>query len=111
MFWVNSYLLFGGLVTKIPATDRGHALALWLAFWGIFTVILTIGSLSIDRAHPIFLGLLVMTFFALAVGQWSSIPKFIQLGGWTGLAGIAGALYVAAAQLFAVQFKRVVLHV
>ena len=109
VFWINYFLLFGIYGKSVPKAELGHIAGIWLAFWGIFTLVLFLASFPIDVAHPFFLFFLVITFFALAIGQWTASVAMIKLGGYTGLISVAGALYVAAAQLLESQYRRKIL--
>lgn len=109
VFWINYYLLFGKFAALVPKAELGHIAGIWLAFWGVFTLVLFLASFPIDAAHPFFLFWLVITFAVLAAGQWFGSASLIQLGGYTGLISVAGALYVAAAQIFEAQYNRKVL--
>ena len=108
-FWINYYLLFGIYGAKVPKSEFGHIAAIWLALWGLFTLMLFLASFAIDLAHPFFLSWLVITFALLAIGQWTGNSGMIKAAGVTGLVSVAGALYVAFAQLFEAQYQRKVL--
>lgn len=109
VFWINYFLLFGIYASQVPKSELGHIAAIWLALWGVFTLMLFLASFAIDVAHPFFLFWLVITFAALAAGQWAGSAALMKVGGVTGLISVAGALYVAFAQVFEAQYQRKVL--
>lgn len=109
VFWVNYYLLFGIYGSSVPKAQLGDIAGIWLAFWGLFTLMLLLASFPIDAAHPFFLFWLVLTFGFLSAGQFAGSATLVKIGGITGLVSVCGAIYVAYAQLLEAQYRRKIL--
>jgi succinate-acetate transporter protein len=115
-FWLSFWVLeafFAPMIRAQAGTGQVNAFtALYLFMWGVFTTYLFIASLAQARGPQIVLGLLVPTYFALAIGYWAGqAAGWIILGGWLGvLCGVA-ALYVAGAEVVNASFGRRVIPV
>jgi succinate-acetate transporter protein len=83
----------------------------FLIMWGIFTLLLFIGTLRLNRALQFVFGSLVILFFLLALGD---ATENATIKTWTGYEGIvcgASAVYTAIANLLNEVYGRVLLPV
>ncbi|GAB2899611.1 acetate uptake transporter [Uliginosibacterium flavum] len=108
-FW----LTLAGLVTfpktgLMTATSTGGLVA-FLVMWGIFTAILFVGSLTLNRATQFIFGSLVVLFALLAIGDATGNEAITHLAGWEGIICGASAMYAAAAQILNEMYGRTVL--
>jgi succinate-acetate transporter protein len=100
MFWLSLVALIvlpkTGLVT---ATDE-TAKAAYLAVWGLFTAVMFIGTLRLNRALQfIFLSLTIL-FFLLAYGDISGAgPAYKHFTGYEGIICGLSAIYAGLAQI------------
>lgn len=98
-FW----LTLVGLVTlpktglMSPSSEGG--MVAFLVVWGIFTAVLFIGSLKLNRATQFIFGSLTLLFFLLALRDATGSAAIKLIAGWEGIVCGASAIYVAAAQI------------
>jgi len=108
-FWLSFAVFETFYVSKVPPAEHGHATALFLAPWLIFTIILWIASFKTSMAFVIGVGLLVLTIAALILGQANTNENWIKIGGWLGLVLALEIFYIAAAELINQMFGRHIL--
>jgi succinate-acetate transporter protein len=109
LFWFS----FAAL-TLLPAlgltedTGGASAMAAYLALWGLFTLILFIGSLKLSRALQFVLGTLTLVFFLEAVGVATGNSMFTLLAGYIGIISGLAAIYTALAPILNDLYGRTV---
>jgi uncharacterized protein len=110
MFW----LTFVGLVL-LPKTGAiggpdDNAKAAYLVCWGVFTGVMFIGTLRLNRALQfIFLSLTIL-FFLLAYGEVGGVgPGFKHFTGYEGIVCGLSAMYAGLAQVLNELARRTVL--
>ena len=108
-FWLSFSVFETFYLSKVPPAEHGHATALFLAPWLIFTIILWIASFKTSMAFVIGVGLLVLTIAALILGQANTNENWIKIGGWLGLVLALEIFYIAAAELINQMFGRHIL--
>lgn len=110
LFW----LTFVGLVllpkTGAIAGPDDNAKAFYLACWGIFTGVMFIGTLRLNRALQfVFLSLTIL-FFLLAYGDYFGAgPGFKHFAGYEGIICGLSAMYTGLAQVLNELARRTVL--
>ena len=72
-------------------------MASYLALWGLFTLILFIGSLKMSRALQFVLGTLALVFFLEAAGVGTGNGMFTIIAGYIGVISGLAAIYTALA--------------
>jgi len=83
----------------------------YLMAWGVFTGLMFIGTLRINRAlQVVFLGLTVL-FVLLAIGDWTGNATITKIAGWEGIFVGLSAVYASIAQVWNELFGRVVLPI
>jgi uncharacterized protein len=108
-FWLSFAVYETFYVSKIPAAEHGHATALFLAPWLIFTLFVFLASFRTSRALVVGLGTLLVTIMILVLGQATSSEGWLTLGGWVGIILALGVFYIAAAELINQVYGREVL--
>lgn len=108
-FW----LVLVGLITlpklgMAEPADKASMVA-WLVIWGIFTAIMFVGTLKINRALQFIFGSLVVLFFMLAIADATGSATIKTLAGYEGIICGGAAIYTAAAQIWNEQFGRTIL--
>jgi uncharacterized protein len=106
-FWWTFALYAAFFAGGVPAPFVGY----WLLLWGVFTLIMWFASLALNRAlQAIFLALWI-TFFLLALKDFTGIGWIGVLGGYTGLLTAVFAVYLAAAEVINETHGRAVLPI
>jgi uncharacterized protein len=101
MFW----LTLVGLVVlpktglAIAAPGKQMAMPAYLIAWGVFTAVLFIGTLRLNRALQVIFGALTLLFFLLALGDASGNEMITRIAGWEGLFCGGSAVYAGLAQV------------
>ena len=98
-FWISlvALILMGkwGWITATP----GSALVAYLVMWGIFTGLLFIATLKINKALQLVFGSLTILFFLLAIGDSTKIESITRLAGYEGILCGGLAIYTGIANL------------
>src|SRR6266487_3149255 len=71
LFWLSLVALI--VLPKIGwgATSNDTAMAAYLAMWGLFTAVMFLGTLRLNRALQVVFGSLTILFFLLAIGDFT----------------------------------------
>jgi succinate-acetate transporter protein len=109
MFW----LALVGLIA-LPALGIGTApsktsMAAFLGIWGLFTLVMFIGTLKANRALQLVFGSLTVLFFLLAWGDFANNETIGRIAGYEGIVCGLSAIYAALAQVLNESYKKVVL--
>jgi uncharacterized protein len=106
-FWLSFWALNVFYAQQITG-NVGHALAVYLAGWAIFTAYMTVAALRVSGAVLVVFVLLTITFVLLAIGA-SKHPTAQHWGGYFGLATAAAAWYASFGAVVNSTFGRTVL--
>jgi uncharacterized protein len=112
MFW----LAFAALVVLpkvVPsvAAPSGAAVVAFLAIWGLFTAVMFIGTLRLNRALQVVFGTLTVLFFLLAVGDHLESAGLKRFAGYEGIACGLSAMYTGLALVLNEVLGRTVLPI
>jgi len=108
-FWLTLVgLIFMSKWGWITATSK-PALATYLLLWGIFTLLLFIGTLKLNRALQFVFATLTILFFLLAVGNYTESESIIKVAGFEGIICGGSAIYTGIANLLNEVYGRKVL--
>lgn len=108
-FWLTLVGLI--LMSKwgwVTATSKS-ALATYLVLWGIFTLLLFIGTLRLNRALQFVFATLTVLFFLLAIGNYAENESIIKVAGYEGIICGGSAIYTGIANLLNEVYGRKVL--
>jgi uncharacterized protein len=100
LFWLTlvGLLVMPKLGWGVAADDK--AKAAYLAMWGLFTAVMFIGTLRLNRALQFVFASLTLLFFLLAWGDYSQAsPGFKHFTGWEGVVCGLSAIYTGLAQV------------
>jgi succinate-acetate transporter protein len=110
LFWLSLVVLV--LLPKtdlIPAADS-TSMAAYLAMWGLFTGVMFIGTLRLNRALQLVFGTLTLLFFLLAFGDYTGAGAgFKHFTGYEGVICGFLAIYTGLAQVLNELYGKVVL--
>lgn len=98
LFWFSyAALLLLPVLGLAKDTGGAGAMAAYLALWGIFSVIMFIGSLKMSRALAFVLGTLALVFFFEAAGAATGTGMFTIVAGYIGIISGFASIYTALA--------------
>ncbi len=109
-FWWSlvALILLAKLGWAGPSTDT--AMAAYLAMWGLFTAVMFIGTLRLNRALQIVFATLTILFFLLAIGDFTGAsPGFKHATGYEGIFCGFSAIYAGLAQVLNELSHKIVL--
>ena len=110
LFWLSLVALV--VLPKIGwgTATNDTAMAAYLAMWGLFTAIMFIGTLRLNRALQVVFATLTILFFMLAIGDFTSASEGFKHGtGYEGIFCGFSAIYAGLAQVLNELYGRVVL--
>lgn len=111
LFWLSlvSSILLPRLGLGAPATK--FDMGIYLAMWGLFSLILFIGTFKANRALQVVFGSLVVLFALLALGDLTGNHAITVVAGYEGIFCGLSAIYLAAAQILNEVYGRTVLPI
>jgi hypothetical protein len=110
MFWLSLVTLI--LLAKLGwgAASKDTAMAAYLAMWGLFTAVMFVGTLRLNRALQVVFGTLAILFFLLAYGDYANASTgFKHFSGYEGIFCGFSAIYTGLAQVLNELFGKIVL--
>jgi uncharacterized protein len=110
LFWLSLVALI--VLTKLGwgAASNDAAMAAYLAMWGLFTAIMFVGTLRLNRALQVVFGTLAILFFLLAYGDYTNASTgFKHFTGYEGIFCGFSAIYAGLAQVLNELFGKTVL--
>jgi succinate-acetate transporter protein len=111
LFWLSLVALI--LMPRFglaEAADRS-GMAAYLFVWGLFTVVLFVATLKMNRAVMIVFFALTILFFLLAIADATGSAALQRVAGYEGILCGLGAMYIGAAQILNEVWGRPVLPV
>src|SRR5437764_9521662 len=77
LFWLSLVALI--VMTKIGwgVASNDKAMAAYLAMWGLFTLVMFVGTLRLNRALQVVFGTLTILFFLLAYGYFAIVSPVL----------------------------------
>jgi len=100
VIWVNPF--------GVAAADR-QAMGWYLLMWGVFTLVMFIGSLKHNRVTQFIFLTLTLLFFLLTFGDFTGNETIIRIAGVVGIICGLSASYSAFAQVLNNEFGKTVL--
>jgi succinate-acetate transporter protein len=100
LFWLTLVGLI--VMTKLSWATKSEekAMAAYLFMWGLFTLVMFIGTLRLNRALQFVFASLALLFFLLAYGDFAAAsPRFKHFTGWEGIICGFSACYTGLAQV------------
>jgi succinate-acetate transporter protein len=110
LFWLSLVTLI--ILTKLGwgAKSDDTSMAAYLAMWGLFTAVMFLGTLRLNRALQIVFATLTILFFLLAYGDFTAASSgFKHFTGYEGILCGFSAIYTGLAQVLNELFGRTVL--
>jgi succinate-acetate transporter protein len=110
LFWLSlvTLIILARLGWGAPSDEK--AMAAYLAMWGLFTAVMFIGTLRLNRALQVVFGSLTILFFLLAIGDFTGASAgFKHATGYEGVFCGFSAIYAGLAQVLNELFGKIVL--
>jgi len=109
-FWLSLVVLILLAKLGLGAGSDETAMAAYLALWGLFTAVMFLGTLRLNRALQVVFGSLTILFFLLAIGDYTGAgPGFRHLTGYEGIVCGFSAVYTGLAQVLNELYSKIVL--
>ncbi|PLX89389.1 MAG: hypothetical protein C0618_01265 [Desulfuromonas sp.] len=108
LFWLTLVALIVLPKTGLGAAPTAEAMTAYLTMWGLFTAVLFIGTLKLNRALQVVFGSLAVLFFLLALGDATGHHSIKVLAGYEGIFCGFAAIYTGLAQVLNEVYGRVV---
>ena len=107
-FWLTFVALL--VLPKLGLADAPDAksVAAYLAMWGIFTLVMFVGTLKANHALQLVFLTLAILFFLLAIGEYTGNETFAVVGGYIGILCGFLAIYTGLAQVLNEMYKKTV---
>ena len=111
-FWLTLVALIVLPKMGWAAPSNENAMAAYLAMWGVFTAVMFLGTLRLNRALQVVFLTLTILFFLLAWGDYAGASAgFKNATGYEGIFCGFSAIYTGLAQVLNELFGKVVLPV
>jgi len=109
LFWLTLVGLI--VLPKLGWAEKTDpkGMAAYLAMWGLFTFVLFLGTLKLNRALQFVFLSLVVLFFLLAIEKYTGNEAIGHIAGLEGVVCGLSAMYAGAAQILNELYKRTVL--
>jgi succinate-acetate transporter protein len=107
-FWWSLILIWMNPFAAIQAADD-VSMGFYLLVWGIFTLLMFVGTLKHNRALQLVFASLTLLFFLLAIADFTSSTAIKLIAGWVGIFCGATAMYASLAQVINNEFDKTVL--
>jgi uncharacterized protein len=110
LFWLSLVALIVLAKLGWGAASNDTAMAAYLAMWGLFTTVMFVGTLCLNRALQVVFGTLAILFFLLAYGDYTNASAgFKHFTGYEGIFCGFSAIYTGLAQVLNELFGKTVL--
>lgn len=97
MFWVSFWYLTGHTDLSTAGDAVNNGIGLYLLAWGIFTLYMTVAATRVNMAVLAVFVLLTITYFLLAIGEFTEAGGWTNIGGWVGILTAIAAWYASFA--------------
>ena len=111
LFWWSLVLIWVNPFTESGIQGNTLTLAFYLLLWGIFTLVMFIGTLKHNRATQVVFGSLTVLFFLLAIGDFTGNHTITTIAGFEGIFCGLSAIYNASAQILNAEYGKTILPV
>ncbi len=102
-FWLSLVVLLFLPHWGLVAPSSPALMGSYLLMWGLFTAIMTIGTLRASRMHQVVFSSLTVLFLLLGLAEILEQPMLTVIAGYEGLFCGFSAIYLAAVELLAAQ--------
>jgi len=110
LFWLSlvTLIVLAKLGWSVPSDEK--SMAAYLAMWGLFTAVMFVGTLRLNRALQVVFASLTVLFFLLAIGDFTGASvSFKHATGYEGIFCGFSAIYAGLAQVLNELFDKTAL--
>ena len=107
-FWWSLIVIWANPGAAVAAADA-NSVGFYLLLWGLFTLVMFVGTLRHNRATQVVFGSLTLLFFLLAIGDFTGIHAVKTAAGIVGIFCGLSAIYNSAAQIINGEFGKKIL--
>jgi len=108
LFWLSLVGLIVAPKMGLGNAPENSAMVAYLFMWGIFTSVMFIGTLKLNKALQFVFASLSILFFLLAISDLTGSASLKRLAGLEGIVCGLSAIYAALAQILNEVYGRVV---
>ncbi|QUW23606.1 acetate uptake transporter [Sporosarcina sp. Marseille-Q4063] len=107
-FWWSLILIWINPFNEIAAADD-KSMGFYLLLWGIFTLMMFVGTLKLTRSLQLVFLTLTILFLLLSIADFTGIHGVQIAGGWIGIVCGISAMYTGLAQVINHEFGKTIL--
>ncbi|MFC2124878.1 acetate uptake transporter [Bacteroidota bacterium] len=111
LFWLSLVALVVMPKMGLVAAPENMAMVAYLSMWGIFTGVLFIGTLKLNRSLQFVFASLTILFFLLALGNFTNSITIKHIAGYEGIICGFSAIYAALAQVLNEVYGKTILPI
>jgi len=108
LFWLTLVGLIVMPNLGLGSAPESSAMVAYLFMWGIFTAVMFVGTLKLNRALQLVFATLAILFFLLAIAEATGSTIIKQIAGYEGVICGFLAIYTALAQVLNEVYGRTV---
>ncbi|KPK75099.1 MAG: hypothetical protein AMJ79_12520 [Phycisphaerae bacterium SM23_30] len=109
LFWMTLVALLLLPKTNLWDGPTNRAMVAYLIMWGLFTGVMFIGTLKLNRALQVIFASLTILFFLLALGDATGNAALKRLAGYEGIFCGFSAVYAGLAQVLNEVYGKTIL--
>jgi len=111
LFWESFAVIVLFKIMGLVSFTPSSSLAAYLFMWGVFTLLMFVGTLKLNGALMFVFGSLFILFFLLAAGNAWNNSSVTTFAGYEGIICGLSAMYTSIAQLLNEVYGRIVLPI
>lgn len=111
LFWLTFVGIFAFPKWMGVEAPDATAIGWYLFMWGVFTGLMFVGTLKINRSLQTVFGSLTILFVLLAVSEWTGSETLGKVAGWEGIFVGLSAVYGSIALIWNELYGRTVLPI
>ncbi|HAY37354.1 MAG TPA: hypothetical protein DCY57_10365 [Bacteroidetes bacterium] len=111
LFWLTLVALLMMPALGLAEPAENSAMVAYLVMWGLFTAVMFVATLTMNRALQFVFFSLALLFFLLALGDATGNTAIKTFAGWEGIICRLSAIYTALAQVLNEVYGRVMLPI
>jgi len=110
-FWLSLVMLVVMPKMNLVEAPEQSAMVAYLIMWGVFTGVLFIATLRLNRALQVVFASLTLLFFLLALGDFTGSSTIKIIAGYEGIFCGFSAIYTALAQVLNEVYGKIVVPI